>query len=217
MSSTASGHGHDFVVTWSHAKESLSDRQAGGSIFYEQIPIHETMRRLTATLGGMNIPFAIAGAMAANAHGLSRTTSDVNVLMRRDDLVRFKEKWLGRGWIEKFEGSKGFKDAQCNVNVDVLLTGDFPGDGLEKPVAFPSPEAVFEIGEEGIPFVSLSTLLELKPASGMTAVHRPRDLDDVIQLIRANDLAEDYCTELNPYVREMYVKLWHAAQVDEDY
>ncbi len=180
-------------------------------------PIHETMRRLTATLNEMNIPFAIAGAMAANAHGLKRTTSDVDVLLRREDLIRFKEKWLGRGWIEKFEGSKGFKDAQFNVDVDVLLTGDFPGDGLEKPVAFPPPETVFEIGAEGIPYVSLPTLLELKLASGMTAAHRPRDLDDVIQLIRANHLTVDYGNKLNPYVQEMYVKMWHAAQVEEDY
>ena len=185
--------------------------------FMSKSPIHETMRRLSATLGEMNVPFAIAGAMAANAHGLSRTTSDVDVLMRREDLNRFKQKWLGRGWIDKFEGSRGFKDVQSDVDVDVLLTGDFPGDGLEKPVAFPPPESVAEVGEDGIPFVSLPALLELKLASGMTAVHRPRDLDDVIQLIRANDLTEDYGSKLNPYVHEMYAKMWHAAQVDEDY
>ena len=38
--------------------------------------------------------------------------------------------------------------------------------------------------EDGIPYVSLKTLMELKLACGMTTAHRPRDFDDVIQLIR---------------------------------
>ena len=63
----------------------------------------------------------------------------------------------------------------------------------------------------------LRSLLELKLASGMTAPHRPRDLDDVIQLIRANSLGTDYAEQLDPYVREKYVGLWNAAQTKEDY
>lgn len=96
--------------------------------FMNKSPIHETMRKLSATLKQMEIPFAIADAMAANAHGHRRTTSDVDILMRREDLFRFKEKFLGRGWVEKFAGSKGFRDTENSVAVDVLLTGDFPGD-----------------------------------------------------------------------------------------
>jgi hypothetical protein len=63
----------------------------------------------------------------------------------------------------------------------------------------------------------LPTLLELKLTSGMTAAHRPRDLDDVIQLIRANQLEEDYGKQLNPYVGDKYRELWKLAQVDDDY
>lgn len=98
-----------------------------------------------------------------------------------------------------------------------MLTGDYPGDGLPKPVAFPAPESAAERDDQAIPFLSLKLLLELKLASGMTAVHRPRDLDDVIQLIRANQLTLQYAEELNPYVRDKYRELWQAAQVDEDY
>jgi hypothetical protein len=94
--------------------------------FMASSPIHETMRRLSRTLSEMQIPFAIAGAMAANVHGHQRTTSDVDILIRRDDLKRFKDQHLGRGWVDKFEGSKGFRDAQSNVSIDVLLVGDYP-------------------------------------------------------------------------------------------
>ncbi len=165
-------------------------------------PIHDTMQCLSSTLREMKIPFAIAGAMAANVHGHRRTTVDVDVLMRRDDLQRFKEKWLGRGWVDVFAGSKGFRNTETNVKVNVLLTGDFPGDGLEKPVAFPDPESVAELPDDGLPFLSLAALIGLKLASGMTAVHRPRDLDDVIQLIRINKLPIEYVEHLNPYVHK---------------
>jgi hypothetical protein len=36
------------------------------------------------------------------------------------DLSRFKDHWIGRGWVNLFEGSKGFKDAENGVKVDVL-------------------------------------------------------------------------------------------------
>lgn len=132
------------------------------------------MRRLSKTLNEMNIAFAIAGAMAANAHGHKRTTADVDILIRREDLKRFKERWIGLGWLDKFEGSKNFRDAVTNVNVDALIVGEFPGDGLPKPVSFPEPESVSEPHAEGIPFITLKTLIELKLASGMTAGTSPQ-------------------------------------------
>lgn len=180
-------------------------------------PIHQAMDRLARTMGEMDIPFAIAGAMAANAHGYHRTTADVDILISRDDLQRFKAAHIGRGWVDKFEGSKNFRDAVCNVNIDALIVGEYPGDGKPKPVSFPDPATVAEVGEGGIPYISLPTLLELKLASGMTAPHRPRDLDDVIQLIQRNSLPLDYAESLNPYVADRYRELWQAAQVVDDY
>jgi hypothetical protein len=185
--------------------------------FKQSSPIHEAMRRLNKALNDMGISYAIAGAMAANAHGHKRTTADIDILICRNDLARFKAKHLGLGWVDKFEGSKNFRDTVCNVNVDALIVGDFPGDGLSKPIAFPDPTKVSVILGEGIPYISLKTLLELKLASGMTAAHRPRDLDDVIQLIRINLLPLEYQNELDPYVGAKYNELWNAAQVVDDY
>jgi hypothetical protein len=184
--------------------------------FMKTSPIHSAMQRLAKTLGEMQIPFAVAGAMAANAHGHTRTTADVDILIRREDLARFKEQHMGRGWVDKFEGSKNFRDAVCDVNIDALLVGQYPGDGLPKPVSFPAPEDVAEIHADGIPFISLKTLLELKLACGMTTAHRPRDFDDVIQLVRINQLPLAYVESLDPYVAEKFRELWQAAQIDDD-
>lgn len=183
----------------------------------ERSPVHDTMRRLAKAFTELEIAFAIAGAMAANAHGHRRTTADVDVLLRREDLARFKERFIGRGWLDIFEGSKGFKDTMNGVKVDVLIVGEYPGDGKPKPVSFPTPESVREIHDESLPYIDLKSLLELKIASGMTAPHRLQDLADVIQLIRINALKKDYSDQLNPFVRDKFTELWQAAQVSEDY
>jgi len=201
------------------AESILEGAKRADAFFMQRSPIHEAMRRLAKALTKMQIPFAIAGAMAANAHGHQQTTADVDILIRLDDLQRFKERYVGRGWVDKFEGSKNFYDAVLDVKIVVLLAGSFPGDRLPKPVVFPEPESVAEFLEEAIPFVSLKSLLELNLASGMTAAHRPRDLDDVIQLIKAkaNQLSFDYADQLNPFVQDKFRELWHSAQVVDEY
>ena len=199
-------------------KASLSTvLERAGAFFMKQSPIHSAARRIAETLTEMKIPFAVAGALAANAHGHVRTTEDVDILLQPQGLRDFKQQWLGRGWSEKFAGSKGIRDTIHGVNIDVLLTGEYPGDGQPKPVAFPDPAAVAEPDEEGIPILALRALIELKLASGMTAPDRPRDLDDVIQLVRTNELPRDYADQLNPYVRAKYDELWNAAQHKDEY
>ena len=198
-------------------KSLLKVAERADAFFMNLSPIHDTMKRLVKCLEELDIPFAVAGAMAANMHGHRHTTANINILLRREDLNRFKDRWSGLGWVDVFTGSKAFRDTTNNVKVDVLIVGDYPGDGKEKPVAFPPPESVIVRDEEGIPYVSLQTLLELKIASGMSAEHRPRDLDDVIQLIRVNQLPIEFAEELNAYVRDRYRQLWRAAQVNEDY
>ncbi len=178
--------------------------------------IHKAMLRLANAMREMQIPFAIAGAMAANAHGHRRTTADVDILIRREDLARFKQRHLGLGWVDQFEGSKNFRDAVCNVSIDTLIVGEYPGDGRVKPVVFPPPEDVAEIHEDGIPFISLKTLLELKLASGMSAPHRMQDLADVMNLIRINKLSPDYTQSLDPYVADKFRELWNMAQIDDE-
>lgn len=183
----------------------------------EMSPVHDTMRRLAKAFEDLEIVFAIAGAMAANAHGHRRTTADVDVLLRREDLKRFKDRWIGRGWLDLFEGSKGFKDTLNGVKVDVLIVGDYPGDGKPKPISFPTPESAREIRDESLPYLNLKSLLELKIASGMTAAHRLQDLADAIQLIRINALPQNYSGQLNAFVRDKFNELWQSAQVSDDY
>jgi hypothetical protein len=176
--------------------------------------VHKAAEALAQRLDAAGVPYAIAGAMALGAHGYERVTVDVDVLLTREGLERFKRDNLGRGYVEKFPGSKGLRDTENGVVIDVLLAGDFPGDGRPKPVSFPDPADAAVVGER-FRILALPTLVELKLASGMTAPHRLKDLADVLELIRAANLPESFADELDSSVRDKYAELWRAAQTED--
>ncbi len=159
------------------------------------------------------IPYAIAGALALGAHGYERMTLDVDVLLTADGLARFKALHLGRGYLETFPGSKGLRDTQHGVPIDVLLAGGYPGDGLPKAVQFPDPSAPDAV-DEGARFrvLRLEKLVELKLASGISAPHRLRDLADVLEVVRAAKLPREFAAGLDASVRDKFDELWLAAQ-----
>jgi hypothetical protein len=182
-----------------------------GSMFFESKGgLHVTLRRVTERLRELNIPYAVAGGMALFFHGFRRFTEDVDILVTRDGLDQIHRALEGLGYVPVFSGSKNLRDAESGVRVEFLVAGDYPGDGKPKPVAFPDPERA-SIEGDGIRWLNLPTLIELKLASGMTAPGRLKDLADVQELIRILDLPAEYAEQLQPYVREKFGELWRAG------
>jgi hypothetical protein len=175
--------------------------------------VHRTLRSLASRLDAEGIPYAILGGMALNIHGFVRETVDVDVLLTRESLDRFRERLVGRGYVPAFAGAlKSFKDAETGVRIDVIAAGDFPGDGKPKAVAFPEPAGI-AVDRGGIRVVPLETLLELKIASGLSAEHRRLvDLADVQRTIEALKLPKELGEKLHPSVRAEYERLWALAQ-----
>lgn len=104
------------------------------------------------------------------------------------------------------------RDTETGVRVEFLVTGQFPGDGKSKPIAFPDPADV-GIEINGIQFIRLENLIELKLASGMTGgVHRLKDLADVVELIKTLKLPVDFAQKINPYARDKFMELWTGVQ-----
>ena len=110
-----------------------------------------------------------------------------------------------------FSGSRHLRDADSGVRIEFLVTGDFPGDGKPKPVSFPNPNQA-SVEKDGVRWLSLERLIELKIASGMTSPGRLRDLADVQELIRILRLPSDFAEQLNPFVRDQYAQLWSSVQ-----
>jgi hypothetical protein len=182
-----------------------------GRYFMGTADVQLAANRLAAKLEELQIPYAICGGLAVAAHGHRRTTVDVDVLLTPSGLQRFKEQALGRGWLERFAGSRGVRDTEHRTPIDFLLTGGAPGDGQPRGVRFPDPAACAVV-IDGKRFVDLPRLIELKLASGLSAPDRLQDFADVIQLIRANALPEAYAEGLHAEVQPKYRELWGYAQ-----
>jgi hypothetical protein len=75
----------------------------------------------------------------------------------------------------------------------------------------PDPAAA-SVEIDGIKFVTLEKLVELKLASGMTAPDRLKDLADVQELIKVRALPAEFAERLDPYVRAKFLELYDTVK-----
>ncbi len=180
--------------------------------------LYGTLKKISNKLDSLGIPFTVCGAMALNFYGKMRMTVDVDILINNRDLKEIHENLIGRGYVQQFKKSKGIRDTETGVKIDFIIAGQYPGDGREKPIIFSDPTKVrTEEDDFGIKYIGLKEFIELKLASGMTAVSRGKDLSDVFELIKELNLSRDYGLKLNPYVQDQYLKLWDSQEEETDF
>ncbi len=187
----------------------------GSMHFDKENAVFRSLERITKRLDVLGVPYAVCGGMALFQHGYRRFTEDVDLLVTRESLQLIHEKLDGLGYIPPFAGSKNLRDTDTGVKIEFIVTGDFPGDGQPKPVAFPDPQDVAEV-VGGVTCLRLTTLIELKLTSGM-APWRLKDLADVQETIRALSLPLDLVEQLHPFVQPSYRDQWaavHSAPVE---
>jgi len=185
----------------------------GGLHFENASRVHKAMHKIAKRLDELKVAYAVVGGMALFHHGLRRFTEDVDLLVAGDDLKIIHDKLEGSGYRPPFANSKNLRDTELGVRIEFLVSGEFPGDGKPKPVAFPQPGAASEL-EDGIRYLNLVSVIELKLASGLTNQGRIQDLADVQNLIKHTRLDKALSDLLNPYVQEKYRELWEYAQID---
>lgn len=183
----------------------------GSMHFDEKSAVFDALRKIVQRLKELQVPFAVVGGMALYQHQFRRFTEDVDILVTPEGLQEIHAKLEGLGYVAPFAGSKQLRDVENGVRIEFLVSGQFPGDGKPKPVAFPDP-AGRSIEVDGIPVLRLPELIELKLASGMTRVTRMKDFADVIELIRILKLPETFAAQLDAYVRPKFLELWSAVQ-----
>jgi hypothetical protein len=189
--------------------------QEGSMHFEKESAVHRTLRKIAAKLDQLGIPYAVAGGMALFFHGYRRFTEDVDILVTKEGLMKIHSELEGRGYLPPFTGSKQLRDTDSGVRIEFLVAGEYPGDGKPKPVAFPDPTSA-GVEAEGIRFVSLPRLVEMKLASGMTNPLRARDIVDVQSLIQTLHLPAELADDLNPFVRDKYRELWTLVATHPD-
>src|SRR5438067_1013246 len=191
---------------------SFEERLREISMFFDGTDrVHQAMRKVAELFEQNKIDYAIVGGMAVNAHRHARTTADVDVLLRPEGLA-FVRKLAAQGLLNPTaHRSRRFTEPSTGVQLDVLVTGSFPGSGKPGPIPFPDPNAVAQT-IENFRCINLKTLIELK-----LAAHRYQDFADVVNLIRANDLDESYAAQLHPSVRADYIECLEEMRREDEY
>ena len=109
--------------------------------FMQQGNIYETLRNLHQRLTEAGISYVVIGGMALALHGYRRLTEDIDLLMSPEGLNKFRQTFVGRGYILAFTGAqKTFTNTATGVIIKVFTTGEFPGDGRPKVVAADPPQ-----------------------------------------------------------------------------
>jgi hypothetical protein len=183
----------------------------GSMHFDKSNTVHQTLQKVARKLDELGVAYAVVGGMAMFYHGYRRFTEDVDILVSRDSLKKIQHSLTGRGYIPLFEGSKNLRDADTGVRIEFLVAGEFPGDGKPKSVSFPDP-AGQETIIDGIRFISIPKLFELKLASGLTGSGRVRDLGDAQDMMVELSLPRELGEKLDPFVRDKYFELWDGAR-----
>jgi hypothetical protein len=197
----------------SSQRESLPDRYAEAvRYFMGQGRLNIALTNLTRDLKQHGIDYMVIGAIALMEHGYPRLTEDINLVLTPEGLEAFHRELIGLGYVPAFPGAKRRLRATADgTTIEVMTTGEFPGDGKPKPVAIPEPSAA-SIEIDGIRIVTLEKLIELKLASGMTAPHRLKDLADVQELLKIRHLQPEFAERLDPYVRGKFLELYETIK-----
>src|SRR5947209_7520268 len=182
-------------------RHSIHEMYAEGlRYFMGQGSLNNALAQLSADLERHGIDYMVIGAVALMAHGYPRFTEDIDLVLTREGLEAFHRELIGLGYVPAFEGArKRLRATRDGVPVEVIVAGEYPGDGRPKPVNFPDPASA-SVEIDGVRVVTLEKLVELKLASGMTAPDRLTDLADVQELIKARGLPADIRGQLTPYV-----------------
>lgn len=183
--------------------------------FVKSDAVYQALQNIADRLKSLNLPYAIVGGMALVAHGYRRTTEDIDILVTPQGLDKIHESLIGLGYLPLFEKSKNLRDTRTGVRIEFLITGQYPGDGKPKAIAFPDPATV-AVEIDDIQYADLPTLIELKLASGMSDPGRLRDLADVQELIRVLKLPQAFADKLHPYVLGKYGELWAAINTSPE-
>ena len=168
----------------------------GDRHFRHDSEVFRSLRKIAKRLEDLGGSYAIAGGMALDAHGFRRLTVDIDILVTKESLNLIHERLDGLDYLLTFEMSKNLRDTETGVRIKFLIAGEYPGDGRPKPVTFPNPSDV-SVEIDGARYLTLSAILELKLASGLTGgVARMKDFIDVVTLIQNLNLLEGFLNNL---------------------
>ena len=205
---------YNFLVTTTSVWDVFRE---GSKFFMKEGDVYETLKNLAKRLREEDLDYAVIGAMALAAHGYRRFTEDVHILPSPETLEYFRDNLVGLGYLPAFrDAKKSFRDTRTGVKIEVMTTGEYPGDGKPQTCLFSRPGG--RSGRQGRALGGCARDPRGAQARVRTvsAPHRLKDLADVQELILHLRLPLELAGELDESVRAEYERLWNTAQQATD-
>ena len=176
-----------------------------------------TVKKLAEKCKENCIDYAVIGGFAVNVHGFKRKTDNIDVLMTTENLEKFRSKLLYKGFAPKFKGStKSFRDPESNVPIDIITSGQYPGDRKVKNISFPAPLGISSF-ICGVRVIDLAPLINLKLASYLCMKNeRMVDRTDVAGLVKMLSMGDDFGERLHPDVVDEYLSIVKMVYKEEE-
>jgi hypothetical protein len=171
----------------------------------ERQTLWDTAVECHSALTAAGVSHAIVGGVAVCLHGYRRNTVDLDLLICKDDQAKVRAALESSGYIWSAEQAE-FR-APSGPPVQFIISGQRAGKGAD--VFLPQPDAAGVTVEiEGLKVVSLSRLIEMKLACGLSSPRRThRDLADVVELIAVHKLGRSFAPHLHKSLRAAFRKL----------
>jgi hypothetical protein len=164
-----------------------------------------TLSKAVSALTRAGIPSLVVGGYAVQEHGYARFTSDIDLVV--PNVAEARAILSIRGFRENPGSSMTLTDHITKVEVYLLPDGGSVGPG---PLPLPNPTTV----SEAPTIADLRTLIEIKLSSYLgSPLSRLRDLADVIELIKLNQIPRDF--PLDPAVQPQFQQTWDGLESEK--
>jgi hypothetical protein len=172
-------------------------------------------RRFCACLDAADVPYAVCGGMSVMAWVTSRdsdyarTTKDVDILMRREDLRRAAEALAPHGFMfVEVNGIPMFLDGPDGTPkhaVHVVVADEQPS--RFEVIRVPELAGIQRDGAAPWPRVDLATLIEMK-----LLAMRPHDIAHLGDLLRVGLIDRTWRDRIRPELRERFDRAYDEAE-----
>lgn len=176
----------------------------------ENETLWELVERVHRRLSSEAIQHAIVGGVAVCLHGYRRNTVDLALLVDPKETTALRSALAAEG-IAWHSAATEFRSA-AGVPIQCVLAGETQGPG--QAARFPSPsDPKFITTIEGLPVLSLASLIQSKIACGLGNLRRThRDFADVVELVAVHDLDGSFARFLHKSVRKEFRALVRQAK-----
>jgi len=170
---------------------------------------------LARTLDVHCIPYVVAGSLALSLHGYHRFSNDIDLIVTSESLLRIRQCLDVNRYLTVDPSGNRLLDTTYDVNIDLLVSGDYPGGRKPKVISFPVPAECHTV-MEGFKCLPLESLVELKLASGQSNPRRMKDLSDVQELIVIHSIPREFVALLHPWVQAKFLEIYPDTFDPED-